>query len=487
MDDGQPTLQGPERTAPEACVAVASEPPRHLESLPAPKLPAPAVERKASAPAAPVLVVTAQPRVDDAPVESTPATDRQVSEHSNPWTPGTAVPSEATRSPAPTTTEPHPAVERKSSEVSASMTAVAAEPLFPAGAPPVTKLLPTTAPVTPQAPAAAASGADVPSPAAVAALPRQPQTQTRMPTPPPQPKSQGPPSVRTNSEPIGNVPPTDLSMGTSPDLPPCTSSSPESSLHTSPASFSSSQTYAPPRSPGKLWSLVCAAFPPPRLTQRHAAADGHILEYMERSHTHLSQTSDEKIRSGNNTHPSPNVRSPRVTQRRIASTTSEHAAGVQAILDSTMYSMAMGSVSCADVYQQAAGKVNVSPEQAILSSMPQQRGLFELSEIEAGGCILGDPGLRALFPVIYLNAPMSRLGLAGTGLQNSGVQELCCLLETHPSINGLDLSNNVHLTIDAGMALLALVKRNPHIKHLKMENTSISLTLQTRIWDAMGR
>jgi Ca2+-binding EF-hand superfamily protein len=76
-----------------------------------------------------------------------------------------------------------------------------------------------------------------------------------------------------------------------------------------------------------------------------------------------------------------------------------------------------------------------------------------------------------------------RLTVRDNGLHNATVVALCRAVENHPSLSILDVSSNSNLSIDAGMALLTLAKKNPRIRRLGISKTRISKELQKKIND----
>mmetsp|Transcript_90848 Transcript_90848/g.157602 ORF Transcript_90848/g.157602 Transcript_90848/m.157602 type:complete len:362 (-) Transcript_90848:108-1193(-) len=137
--------------------------------------------------------------------------------------------------------------------------------------------------------------------------------------------------------------------------------------------------------------------------------------------------------------------------------------------------------SCADIYRSSCGSMGIKPNSALLDVLPKSPGTYNLLQLNLSANYCGDKGLLSLMPVINKNKNLQRLIVRDNGLHNATITQLCDHLITHPAICVLDLSNNTHLSIDAGMALLSLAKKNTHVRRLGLNKTSISPQLQKKI------
>eukprot|EP01006_Ploeotia_vitrea_P046437 TRINITY_DN67026_c1_g1_i4.p1 TRINITY_DN67026_c1_g1~~TRINITY_DN67026_c1_g1_i4.p1 ORF type:complete len:354 (+),score=22.75 TRINITY_DN67026_c1_g1_i4:50-1111(+) len=137
--------------------------------------------------------------------------------------------------------------------------------------------------------------------------------------------------------------------------------------------------------------------------------------------------------------------------------------------------------SCATLYVMGCQNIKIKPKANIMQLLPKSPGLYTMTEINLGTQYVGTKNIDALMKVIEKNIGMTRINLRDNGIKNPTVVNLVKILSKHPCVTALDLSGNVDLTIDAGMALLKLVKSNPKVLRLGMGGTKISRDLQNKV------
>eukprot|EP01012_Entosiphon_sulcatum_P041241 TRINITY_DN5506_c0_g1_i1.p2 TRINITY_DN5506_c0_g1~~TRINITY_DN5506_c0_g1_i1.p2 ORF type:complete len:401 (+),score=75.41 TRINITY_DN5506_c0_g1_i1:197-1399(+) len=137
--------------------------------------------------------------------------------------------------------------------------------------------------------------------------------------------------------------------------------------------------------------------------------------------------------------------------------------------------------SCAELYLDECRSLGIKPNSAILEQLPKVRGVYSMDGINCAVNFIGEKGVRALFPLIRVNSKITRLILRDNGLTNATAKDLCKVLEGLPDLHTLDLSSNAALSIDAGMAVLNLVKRLKRLTRVGLQHTAISKELQTKI------
>jgi len=141
--------------------------------------------------------------------------------------------------------------------------------------------------------------------------------------------------------------------------------------------------------------------------------------------------------------------------------------------------------SCATIYARECSVMQIKTNSGIMNLLPKSAGNYCITELNLGVNFVGDKGLLTLIPVIAICPSLYRLTLRDNGLHNPTVIALCKTLAVHPGISIIDLSSNQYLCLDAGTALLSLVKKNTNIWRLSLQKTGISRELQKKIGDVV--
>lgn len=115
---------------------------------------------------------------------------------------------------------------------------------------------------------------------------------------------------------------------------------------------------------------------------------------------------------------------------------------------------------------------------AALPNLPHQSSLFITLDLSSN--FVGPRGVLPVVEVIRCAPALQRVKLAAQRLDNAAVETLCHVLQTHPTVYHLDVSDNP-LTDVAGGALLMLAQMNRRVTNIDVYGTLIQPVVEAQI------
>eukprot|EP01012_Entosiphon_sulcatum_P004582 TRINITY_DN11848_c0_g1_i1.p1 TRINITY_DN11848_c0_g1~~TRINITY_DN11848_c0_g1_i1.p1 ORF type:complete len:1848 (-),score=223.38 TRINITY_DN11848_c0_g1_i1:175-5718(-) len=126
------------------------------------------------------------------------------------------------------------------------------------------------------------------------------------------------------------------------------------------------------------------------------------------------------------------------------------------------------------LYYYFCEQYGTAPLSEIAQLLTTERGEYEMEEFNLENRLLPSPFcLLPLFEVLQWNAPLKILSLRNTGLDDRGITFVIQLMERHPHLEMVDLSENCFTNI-GGHKLLEFIKKTNRIIQVDHSNSYIS-------------
>ncbi|KAF8289861.1 putative CHAT domain containing protein [Trypanosoma cruzi] len=131
-----------------------------------------------------------------------------------------------------------------------------------------------------------------------------------------------------------------------------------------------------------------------------------------------------------------------------------------------------GKTNLCELYRTYCAEEGCRVNSAVLQYIESRGAMCPLEKLELGSNYLGARGLRPIIRLVEYSQTLTSLVLDGNGADNETVDRLCEVLEKHLSIEYLSLRKNP-ITVTGGKRLLALVKQNPRIVGVDLQDTDV--------------
>jgi Ran GTPase-activating protein (RanGAP) involved in mRNA processing and transport len=141
----------------------------------------------------------------------------------------------------------------------------------------------------------------------------------------------------------------------------------------------------------------------------------------------------------------------------------------------------LATKSLKELYDETCRESHVHSNSLLLASLPDRQGAGLAQDVlDISRNYLGDKGLLPLLQVVQRSTTLKRLILSENGLRNNAVKQVCAVAAKHPSLTGIDFSDN-YISEGAGQAILDLVEENHRISFIGINNTKIPAELRVSI------
>eukprot|EP01006_Ploeotia_vitrea_P017332 TRINITY_DN48430_c0_g1_i1.p1 TRINITY_DN48430_c0_g1~~TRINITY_DN48430_c0_g1_i1.p1 ORF type:complete len:370 (-),score=9.14 TRINITY_DN48430_c0_g1_i1:130-1239(-) len=129
-------------------------------------------------------------------------------------------------------------------------------------------------------------------------------------------------------------------------------------------------------------------------------------------------------------------------------------------------------LSIREIYAKQCKQYGCNCNSLLLKQLPTDPGMFDQTEIDLSGNMVGPKGLLPVLELVRINPRLRRLIVKDNYLDNNAIHQIVVALRGHPSVTFLDVSSNP-ISWTAGMSLLELVTQNPKVRGIDMTDTHI--------------
>ncbi|KAG5503501.1 hypothetical protein JKF63_05640 [Porcisia hertigi] len=127
-----------------------------------------------------------------------------------------------------------------------------------------------------------------------------------------------------------------------------------------------------------------------------------------------------------------------------------------------------------DSYKQVCGELNVHMQREIFSLLPEKPlAWHHIFTLDLDKSLLGTRGCMAILPLITVSTLMRKLSLRSCGLSDDFVAALCAILQNHPSVRSVDLSNNDLITVYSAPKIIAVMRHNKNMVAFDVHHTHV--------------
>ncbi|KPA79235.1 hypothetical protein ABB37_05717 [Leptomonas pyrrhocoris] len=127
-----------------------------------------------------------------------------------------------------------------------------------------------------------------------------------------------------------------------------------------------------------------------------------------------------------------------------------------------------------DSYKQVCEELGVHMQRDVYAALPvKQNAWHHLHSLELEKSLLGTKGCMALLPIITVSTSMRKLNLRSCGVSDEFVAELCLILQNHPSLRYVDISDNELVTVYSAPHIISVMRGNPNMVLFDVYNTHV--------------
>ncbi|KAG5477812.1 hypothetical protein LSCM1_05113 [Leishmania martiniquensis] len=137
-----------------------------------------------------------------------------------------------------------------------------------------------------------------------------------------------------------------------------------------------------------------------------------------------------------------------------------------------------------DSYKQICGELQVHMQRDIFTTLPgKPMAWHHIYTLDLERSLLGTKGCMAMLPIITVSTSMRKLSLRSCGLSDDFVLELCGILENHPSLRSVDISDNDLVTVYSAPHIISVMRNNSNMVFLDVYNTHVGSNVASIIAD----
>lgn len=125
-----------------------------------------------------------------------------------------------------------------------------------------------------------------------------------------------------------------------------------------------------------------------------------------------------------------------------------------------------------DVYVLLCKRAGCRAVSSVRAMLPDKPGAWDVREVNLARSYVGARGCIPVIELCKLFPNLTSVSFAGNHLSNQSVWHICKVLQFHPSVVRLDLSEN-DVSWTAGMCVLELSTRNTTLQHIELGGTLI--------------
>lgn len=127
-----------------------------------------------------------------------------------------------------------------------------------------------------------------------------------------------------------------------------------------------------------------------------------------------------------------------------------------------------------DAYKQTCEELQVHFQREIYNMLPEAPMAYHrITVLELDKCLLGTKGCMAVLPIILVSTTLRKVSLRTCGVSDEFVKELCEILQGHPSVRAVDISNNELVTVYSAPRIISLMKNNSNMVSFDVAGTHL--------------
>ncbi|KAG5504054.1 hypothetical protein GH5_04915 [Leishmania sp. Ghana 2012 LV757] len=127
-----------------------------------------------------------------------------------------------------------------------------------------------------------------------------------------------------------------------------------------------------------------------------------------------------------------------------------------------------------DSYKQICGELEVHMQRDIFTTLPSKAMAWhQIYTLDLEKSLLGTKGCMALLPIITVSTSMRKMSLRSCGLSDEFVIEMCSILENHPSLRSVDISDNELVTVYSASHIISVMRNNSNMVLFDLYNTHV--------------
>ncbi|KPI89204.1 hypothetical protein ABL78_1697 [Leptomonas seymouri] len=128
-----------------------------------------------------------------------------------------------------------------------------------------------------------------------------------------------------------------------------------------------------------------------------------------------------------------------------------------------------------DSYKQVCGELGIHMQRDVYAALPVKPCAWHhVNALELENSLLGTKGCMALLPIITVSTSLRKLNLRSCGISDEFVAELCLILQNHPSVRSVDISDNELVTVYSAPHIISVMRSNKNIVMFDVFNTHVS-------------
>ncbi|KAK7195584.1 hypothetical protein NESM_000487000 [Novymonas esmeraldas] len=127
-----------------------------------------------------------------------------------------------------------------------------------------------------------------------------------------------------------------------------------------------------------------------------------------------------------------------------------------------------------DSYKQVCEELHVHVQRDIFAMLPEKPAAWHhIYTLDLERSLLGTKGCMALLPLITVSTSLRKIVLRSCGLSDEFVVEFCGILQSHPSLRSVDISDNELVTVYSAPHILSVMRNNANIVLFDVYNTHV--------------
>lgn len=127
-----------------------------------------------------------------------------------------------------------------------------------------------------------------------------------------------------------------------------------------------------------------------------------------------------------------------------------------------------------DSYRQVCDELHVHTQRDIYAMLPEKPAAWHhVYTLELDRSLLGTKGCMAILPIITASTSLRKLSLRSCGLSDEFVIALCSILQSHPSLRSVDISDNQLVTVYSAPHIISVMRHNPNMVLFDVYNTHV--------------
>ncbi|CAJ1008951.1 hypothetical protein Q4I28_004264 [Leishmania naiffi] len=127
-----------------------------------------------------------------------------------------------------------------------------------------------------------------------------------------------------------------------------------------------------------------------------------------------------------------------------------------------------------DSYKQICGELHVHMQREIFAALPEKpMAWHHIYTLDLEKSLLGTKGCMAMLPIIAVSTSMRKLSLRSCCLSDDFVIELCAILQNHPSLRSVDISDNELVTVYSASHIIGVMRNNLNMVFFDVYNTHV--------------